>query len=86
MGITAENIASKYGIPREEQDEFAADSQAKTAAAIKSGAFKTEIVPVEIPAKKGETITFDTDEQPAADTTAQRLAALEAGLQAHGVR
>ncbi|TMA55354.1 MAG: acetyl-CoA C-acyltransferase, partial [Deltaproteobacteria bacterium] len=77
MGVTAENIASKYGIPREEQDEFAAESQAKTGAAIKSGAFKAEIVPIEIPAKKGETITFDTDEHPRPDTTAQRLAALK---------
>src|SRR5205823_6461317 len=84
MGVTAENIASKYGIPREEQDEFAADSQAKTAAAIKSGAFKTEIVPVEIPAKKGETITFDTDEHPRADTTAQRLAALKPAFKRDG--
>jgi acetyl-CoA C-acetyltransferase len=77
MGITAENIAAKYGITREEQDEFAADSQAKTAAAQKAGKFKTEIVPVEIPAKKGETIKFDTDEHPRADTTAQRLAGLK---------
>jgi acetyl-CoA C-acetyltransferase len=76
MGITAENIAAKYGIPREEQDEFAAESQAKTAAAQKAGKFKTEIVPVEIPAKKGETLKFDTDEHPRADTTAQRLAGL----------
>src|SRR5437879_12647368 len=84
MGVTAENIASKYGIPREEQDEFAAESQAKTAAAVKSGDFKTEIVPVEIPAKKGETITFDTDEHPRADTTAQRLAALKPAFKRDG--
>src|SRR5438093_446946 len=84
MGITAENIASKYGISREEQDEFAAESQAKTAAAIKSGAFKAEIVPVEIPAKKGETVTFDTDEHPRADTTVQRLAALKPAFKPDG--
>jgi len=77
MGITAENVAAKYGIPREEQDEFAAESQAKVAAAQKAGKFKTEIVPIEIPAKKGEPIRFDTDEHPRADTTAQRLAALK---------
>src|SRR6058998_361198 len=59
MGITAENIASKYGIPREEQDEFAAESQQKVAAAQRAGKFKAEIVPVEIPAKKGEAIKFD---------------------------
>ncbi len=77
MGITAENIASKYGISREEQDEFAAESQAKTAAAIKGGKFRAEIVPVEVPAKKGETVRFDTDEHPRPDTTAQKLAALK---------
>jgi acetyl-CoA C-acetyltransferase len=77
MGITAENIAAKYGISREEQDEFAADSQAKTAAAQKAGKFKAEIVPVEVPAKKGETIKFETDEHPRGDTTAQRLAGLK---------
>ena len=84
MGITAENIASKYGISREEQDEFAAESQAKTAAAIKSGAFKAEIVPIEIPAKKGETVTFDTDEHPRPDTTVQRLAALKPAFKRDG--
>src|SRR2546422_4368351 len=84
MGITAENVASKYGINREEQDEFAAESQAKTAAAIKSGAFKAEIVPIEIPAKKGETITFDTDEHPRADTTAQRHAPFKPALKRDG--
>src|SRR2546422_6944630 len=84
MGITAENVASKYSIPREEQDEFAAESQAKTGAAIKSGAFKAEIVPIEIPAKKGETITFDTDEHPRPDTTAQRLGALKPAFKRDG--
>jgi acetyl-CoA C-acetyltransferase len=84
MGITAENIASKYGIPREEQDEFAAESQQKTAAAQKGGKFKAEIVPVEIPAKKGETVTFDTDEQPRGDTTAQRLAGLKPAFKRDG--
>jgi acetyl-CoA C-acetyltransferase len=77
MGVTAENVAAKYGIPREEQDEFAAESQAKAAAAIQGGKFKAEIVPVELPAKKGETVKFDTDEHPRPDTTAQRLAALK---------
>ncbi len=76
MGVTAENIAAKYGIPREEQDEFAAESQQKTAAAQKGGKFKAEIVPIELPAKKGDPIVFDTDEHPRGDTTAQRLAGL----------
>src|SRR5436190_8466496 len=84
MGITAENIAAKYGISREEQDEFSADSQQKTAAAIQGGKFKTEIVPVEIPAKKGETLRFDTDEHPRGDTTAQRLAGLKPAFKKDG--
>jgi acetyl-CoA C-acetyltransferase len=77
MGITAENIAAKYGISRQEQDEFAAETQQKVGAAQKSGKFKAEIVPVEIPAKKGETLKFDTDEHPRPETTADRLAALK---------
>jgi acetyl-CoA C-acetyltransferase len=84
MGITAENIASKYGIGREEQDEFAAESQQRTAAAQRAGKFKAEIVPVEIPAKKGETIKFDTDEHPRGDTTAQRLAGLRPAFKKDG--
>ena len=84
MGITAENIASKYGISREEQDEFAAESQQKTAAAQQGGKFKAEIVPVEIPAKKGETLRFDTDEHPRGDTTAQRLAGLKPAFKKDG--
>src|SRR5437016_4329915 len=84
MGITAENIASKYGISRNEQDEFAAESQQKTAAAQQGGKFKAEIVPVEIPAKKGETLRFDTDEHPRGDTTAQRLAGLKPAFKKDG--
>ena len=84
MGITAENIATKYGVSREEQDEFAAESQQKTGAAIKGGKFKAEIVPIEIPAKKGETLTFATDEHPRADTTAERLAALKPAFKRDG--
>src|SRR4029077_9580260 len=84
MGITAENIAAKYGISREEQDEFAAESQQKVAAAQQGGKFKTEIVPVEIPAKKGETLKFDTDEHPRGDITAQRLAGLKPAFKKDG--
>src|SRR5919201_3257985 len=85
MGITAENIAAKYGIPREEQDEFAAESQQKTAAAQQAGKFKAEIVPVEIPAKrKGETLSFDTDEHPRGDTMVERLAALKPAFKTDG--
>ena len=71
MGITAENVAEKYGITREEQDLFACKSQEKADKAIKSGKFKDEIVPVIIPQKKGEPLVFDTDEHP-------RLSSLEA--------
>ena len=85
MGITAENIAAKYGISREEQDEFAAESQQKAGDAIKGGKFKAEIVPVEVPgAKKGETFKFDTDEHPRPDTTADVLGGAAARLQAGG--
>jgi len=84
MGITAENIVAKYGISRQEQDEFAAESQQKAGAAIKGGKFKTEIVPVEIPAKKGETIKFDTDEHPRPDTTAERLGGLKPAFKKDG--
>src|SRR5262245_56509662 len=84
MGITAENIVAKYGISRQEQDEFSAESQQKAGAAIKGGKFKAEIVPVEIPAKKGETIKFDTDEHPRPETTADRLAALKPAFKKEG--
>jgi acetyl-CoA C-acetyltransferase len=84
MGVTAENVAAKYGIGREEQDEFAAESQQKTAAAQKAGKFKAEIVPIAIPAKKGEAITFDIDEHPRGDTTAQRLAGLKPAFKRDG--
>ena len=75
MGITAENIAEKYGITREEQDAFALESQKKAIAAVDSGKFKDEIVPVVIPNKKGD-IIFDTDEYPNRKTDAEKLAKL----------
>jgi acetyl-CoA C-acetyltransferase len=85
MGVTAENIAAKYGISREEQDEFAADSQQKAGEAIKGGKFKTEIVPVEVPgAKKGETFKFETDEHPRPDTKKEVLAKLRAAFKPDG--
>jgi len=84
MGITAENIVAKYGISRQEQDEFAAESQQKAGAAIKGGKFKAEIVPVEIPAKKGETMKFDTDEHARPETTAERLGALKPAFKKEG--
>ena len=66
MGITAENIAEQFEIPRCEQDEFAAQSQAKALAAIEAGKFKEEITPVTIPQRRGDDIVFDTDEGPRA--------------------
>lgn len=76
MGITAENIAEKFGITREEQDAFAADSQQKAIAAIDNGKFKDEIIPVPIPRKKGPPVEFDTDEFPRRGTTPEALAKL----------
>jgi acetyl-CoA C-acetyltransferase len=76
MGQTAENIAKQWGLTREEQDEFAAASQQKAEAAITSGRFKDEIVPVLIPQRKGEPKVFDTDEFPRFGTTAESLAKL----------
>jgi acetyl-CoA C-acetyltransferase len=73
MGITAENIAKQYGITREEQDEFAAKSQQKTEAAQNAGKFDEEIVPVEIPQRKGDPIVFAKDEFPRAGVTAEGL-------------
>jgi len=85
MGITAENIAEKYGITREEQDAFAADSQQKATAAIEAGTFKDEIVAVEVPGRKrGETFTFETDEHPRAGTTAEKLSSLRAAFKREG--
>jgi len=68
MGLTAENLAVKYGISREEQDAFSLQSQERAFAAIESGRFKDEIVPVEIPQRKGAPLVFDTDEHPRRST------------------
>lgn len=77
MGVTAENIAEKWNLTREELDAFAASSQAKAEAAIKAGKFKDEIVPVVIPQRKGDPKVFDTDEGPRFGTTAETLAKLK---------
>ena len=77
MGVTAENVAKKYGVTREEQDAFAAASQQKAEAAQKAGRFKDEIIPLEIPQRKGPAVVFDTDEYPKAGTTAEKLAGLK---------
>ncbi|MFI5007481.1 MAG: acetyl-CoA C-acetyltransferase [Solirubrobacterales bacterium] len=84
MGVTAENLVERYGLTREEQDGFAAESQARAAAAIREGRFKAEIVPVEITQKKGEAKRFDTDEHPRADTSRESLAKLKAAFKKDG--
>lgn len=76
MGVTAENIAKRWNISREEQDAFAALSQQKTEAAQKSGVFKDEIAPVTIPQRKGDPVVVDTDEYPRHGTTIEKLAKL----------
>jgi acetyl-CoA C-acetyltransferase len=76
MGITAENVAAKYGISREEQDMFAMDSQRKAKAAMALGRFKDEIFPFEVRLRKNSFV-FDTDEHPKPDTTLESLAALK---------
>ena len=75
MGITAENIANKYNITREEQDAFAYASQQKAIAAVDSGRFKDEIVPIEVKVRK-DTVVFDTDEHPNRKSTPEKLANL----------
>jgi acetyl-CoA C-acetyltransferase len=77
MGVTAENVAKKFGVTRRDQDEFSVSSQEKTERAIKSGRFKDEIVPLNIPQPKGKTLIFDTDEFPRFGTTLEALASLK---------
>ena len=83
MGITSENVAEKFGVTREDQDEVSDRSQQRAIAAIKSGAFKDEIVPVTIKTKKGETV-FDTDEFPREGTTTEILAKLRPAFKQGG--
>lgn len=86
MGITGENVAEKYGITREEQDEFAVNSHRKAVSAIKECRFKSQIVPVEIPAKKkgAAPLIFDKDEGPREDTTIEILRALKPAFKKDG--
>jgi acetyl-CoA C-acetyltransferase len=86
MGITGENVAEKYGITREEQDEFAVNSHRKAVSAIKECRFKAQIVPVEIPAKKkgAAPVIFDKDEGPREDTTIEILRALKPAFKKDG--
>ncbi|MDD4377113.1 MAG: acetyl-CoA C-acetyltransferase [Eubacteriales bacterium] len=84
MGITAENIAEQWDLSREELDEFALASQQKAEAAIKAGKFKDEIVPVEIPQRKGDPIVFDTDEHPKFGSTIEKMAKLKPAFKRDG--
>ncbi|MFN6960738.1 MAG: acetyl-CoA C-acyltransferase family protein [Rhodocyclaceae bacterium] len=83
MGITAENLAIKHGISREEQDAFAVESQARAARAIAEGRFKSQIVPITIKTRKGE-VVFDTDEHPKPGTTMETLAKMKPAFKKDG--
>jgi acetyl-CoA C-acetyltransferase len=84
MGMTAENIAADFGLSREEQDVFSAESQRRAVAAIEAGRFKDEIVPVVIPQRKGDPIVFDTDEFPKKGSTAEILGKLRPAFKPDG--
>ncbi|MBP0595592.1 acetyl-CoA C-acetyltransferase [Paraburkholderia sp. LEh10] len=84
MGVTAENVAKEYGISREDQDKFAALSQNKAEAAQKSGRFNDEIVPIQIPQKKGDPLSFATDEFVRHGVTAESLAGLKPAFSKEG--
>ncbi|WP_394172398.1 acetyl-CoA C-acetyltransferase [Guptibacillus hwajinpoensis] len=84
MGTTAENLCDKYDISREEQDEFASISQNKAVQAIKDGKFNDEIISVEIPQRKKESLFFDTDEYPRANTTVEKLNKLRPAFRKDG--
>jgi len=76
MGLSAEWIAQEYGVSREEQDQYALESHRKAIAATEAGRFKEEIIPIEVPQRRGEPIIFDTDENPRRDSTLEKLARL----------
>lgn len=84
MGITAENVAEKFGINRAEQDEFAVKSQNKAEAAIKAGRFKDEIFPLSIPQRKGDPLVFDTDEFPRLGATLDNMTSLKPAFKKDG--
>jgi len=84
MGVTAENIVERYELSRQAQDEFAAESQRRAAEAIEAGKFAEEIVPVEVPQRRGEAIVFDTDEYVRAGTTAEELSKLRPAFKKDG--
>jgi len=84
MGNTGEVVAERYGVTRAEQDEYALNSHARASAAIKAGKFKDEILPVEIPQKKGAAVIFDTDESVREDTSLEALSKLKPAFREGG--
>jgi acetyl-CoA C-acetyltransferase len=84
MGMTAEEVAARYGVSRSDQDAFAAESQQRAERAIKNGRFKNEIATVTIPQKKGDPVLFAADEYPRAGTTAEKLGGLKAAFKTDG--
>src|ERR1043166_8079559 len=84
MGMTAEEVARRYGVSRADQDAFAAESQQRAEHAMRDGRFKDEIVPIAIPQKKGEPIVVSTDEYPRSGTTAEKLAGLKPAFKKDG--
>lgn len=85
MGITAENLCDQYELTREQLDEFAYESQQKAANALHEGKFKDEIIPVEIPQRKGNAFLFDTDEYPRTDSTLEGFAKLRPAFKEDGM-
>ena len=84
MGLTAENLAEKYGISKEEQDQFSFLSHQRACKAIREGRFRDEITPVVVPQKKGEAKIIDTDEHPRPDTSLEKLAKLSPAFKKGG--
>lgn len=84
MGVTAENLARLYGIGRASQDAYAAESHRRASTAVESGAFDAEIVPIDVPARRGESVVVDRDEQPRSDTTTESLSGLKPAFEREG--
>ena len=84
MGMTAENVAARYGVTREDQDAFALESQRRAAAAMAAGTFAEEVVPVPVPQRRGDPLLFDTEEHPRPETTLEALAKLKPAFKEDG--
>jgi acetyl-CoA C-acetyltransferase len=84
MGVTAEKVAEKFNVSREEQDQFAYESQMKAVEAIEKGYFKDQIVPIELKGRKGDVTIFDTDEHPRKGTTVEKLSTLKPAFKENG--